>query len=260
MTRALRCELIKLWRPRTIAIAALITTVYAIGSTALIVASVGPDGLGDGFGPSTASLAESGGGTEVVTIGLSFAGFFVLVLFTGAVAAEFSRGSIRTMALRQPDRLRLLGGKLAALLGSAGVLLAGALLLGWATARVLAPAQDIDTGRWISLDALGAGAVDFGTAAIWVTGYALLGTALAVVVRSVPVALAIGIGWAGPFEHILVDAWSPALEIFPGLLLEVLVAGGRDGVSAGQALASSLAYAAVAAAVAAVAFTRRDIA
>ena len=62
-------------------------------------------------------------------------------------------------------------------------------------------------------------------------GYALLGMAVAVLVRSVPVALAIGIAWAGPFEHLLQDAWDPAQRFFPGLLLEAFVAGGTSDVS-----------------------------
>jgi ABC-2 type transport system permease protein len=41
-----------------------------------------------------------------------------------------------------------------------------------------------------------AGAAD--TDAFWITGYALLGTTVAVLLRSVPVALAVGIAWAGP--------------------------------------------------------------
>jgi hypothetical protein len=40
----------------------------------------------------------------------------------------------------------------------------------------------------------------------WITGYALLGMTVAVLVRSVPLALGIGIAWAGPVEHIIQDA------------------------------------------------------
>jgi ABC-2 type transport system permease protein len=267
MTRALRFELIKLWRRRTVLIALAVTTVFAVGSAALLLAAAEPAPAatgkvrsGGGPGLTVAELADAGGGTRIFATSLAFAGFFVLVTFTGAMAAEFSRGNVRAMVLRQPDRLRLLAGKLAALLCSAAVLLALAEVLGWATARLLAGSQDVDASRWTSADALGAAAVDYGTVLIWVTGYALLGTALAVVVRSVPVALALGIAWAGPFEHILADAWSGANAVFPGLLLEAFVAGGRDDVPAGQALATSAAYGLVAATVAGLAFTRRDVA
>jgi ABC-2 type transport system permease protein len=82
---------------------------------------------------------------------------------------------------------------------------------------------------------------------------------LAVLVRSVPAVLAIGIAWAGPFEHLLQDAWGPAGRYFPGLLLEAFVAGGTSEVGAGRALLTVAAYAAVAAAVAGTVFSRRDV-
>jgi ABC-type transport system involved in multi-copper enzyme maturation permease subunit len=260
MTRALHFELIKLWRRRTVLIALAVTTVFSIGSTALLLASADPAGPRSGPGLTIDELADAGGGTQVFATSLAFAGFFVLVSFTAAMAGEFSRGNIRTMVLRQPARLRLLAGKLAALLLSAAVLLAIAEVLGWTTARLLASGQGVDPARWTSPAALGAAIADYGTVLIWVTGYALLGTALAFVVRSVPVALAIGIAWAGPFEHILADSWDTANSVFPGLLLEAWVAGGRNDVSAGQALATSAVYGVLAATVAAVAVTRRDVA
>jgi hypothetical protein len=82
---------------------------------------------------------------------------------------------------------------------------------------------------------------------------------VAVLVRSVPIALAVGIAWAGPFEHLLQDAWSPADRLFPGLLLEDFVAGGTSEVSASRALLTVAAYVVIAAAIAATTFARRDL-
>ena len=70
---------------------------------------------------------------------------------------------------------------------------------------------------------------------------------------------AVGREWAGPFEHLFQDAWTAASRTFPGLLLEAFVAGGTDDVTAGRALASIAAYAAVAALVASAVFARRDV-
>jgi ABC-2 type transport system permease protein len=81
-------------------------------------------------------------------------------------------------------------------------------------------------------------------------------------VRSVPVALAIGIAWAGPFEHLLQDAWDPANRLFPGLLLEAFVAGGTTDVSASRAsraLLTVTVYLTIAATIAATTFARRGI-
>jgi hypothetical protein len=83
--------------------------------------------------------------------------------------------------------------------------------------------------------------------------------ALAVFVRSIPVALGIGIVWSGPFEHLMRDAWSAANQWFPGLLLEALAAGGTAGVSFTRALALIALYVAAAVGAAAIVFARRDI-
>jgi hypothetical protein len=233
--------------------------VFAVGSAAIVLASAEPAGTRQsGRGVTVASLSGAGGGTEVFTTATSFAGTFLFVVFVGVVAVEFSRGTFRTMLLYQPRRIRLLAGKMAGLLGFAAAVLAAAEVLTWVAARLIAPSQDVATGEWLSADALGHGLADYGSVLFWVSGYALLGMTLAVLVRSVPVALAIGIAWAGPFEHLLQDAWEPAQRFFPGLLLEAFVAGGTSSVSATRALVTVAAYMTVAAVVAGTVFARRD--
>jgi ABC-2 type transport system permease protein len=260
MIRAFQAEMVKLLRRRVVLLTALAVAVVAVGGTAIVLGGAEP------AGPTTAgndltleALADAGGGTEVFRRAASFAGFFMFVLFVGAVAVEFGRGTFRTMLLRQPARVRLLAGKLAALLAYAAVVLAVTMALTWVAARLLAPSQDIDTGAWVSLDGMAAGIADYGAVLFWITGYAVLGTTLAVLTRSVPIALAIGIAWAGPFEHLLADAWDPAYRIFPGLQLEAFVAGGTAEVDATQAFVTIMAYVGIGAAVAALSFSRRDV-
>lgn len=43
--------------------------------------------------------------------------------------------------------------------------------------------------------------------------------------------MAVAVAWAGPLEHLIDRAWSPARHYFPGLLLEAVGAGGTDSVS-----------------------------
>jgi ABC-2 type transport system permease protein len=259
MIATLRAELLKLRRRRVLLLTTAITLVFSVGSAAVVLASADESGSSGGRGVTIESLSGAGGGTEVFTTAVSFAGTFLFVVFVGAVAIEFSRGTFRTMLLHQPRRLRLLAGKMAALLGFAAVVLAIAEALTWVAARLLAPSQDVATGTWISVDALGEALADYGSVLFWVAGYAVFGLMLAVVVRSVPVALAIGIAWAGPFEHLLQDAWSPAQRVFPGLLLEAFVAGGTSDVSASRALLTVMVYVVIAATIAAATFARRDI-
>jgi ABC-2 type transport system permease protein len=259
MIAALRAELVKLRRRRVLIVTAATTLIFTVGSAAIVLASAEQSGDPRARGVTVASLAEAGGGTEVFTTAVSFAGTFLFVVFVGAVAVEFSRGTFRTMLLHQPRRIRLLAGKMAGLLFFAAVVLAAAEALTWVAAWLLAPSQDVATGEWLSAAAIGDAVTDYGSVLFWVTGYALLGMTLAVLVRSVPVALAIGIAWAGPFEHLLQDAWDPANRLFPGLLLEAFVAGGTTDVSASRALLTVTVYLTIAATIAAMTFARRDV-
>lgn len=259
-TRSFRAELVKLLRRRVLLITAAVTLLFALGGSAIVLAAVKPAAGGaPGRAPSIDALRAAGGGTEIFRVAASFTGTFLFVVFVGVIAVEFSRGTIRTMLLRQPRRVPLLVGKLAALLAFAGVTLAVAEATTWLAAYVQAPSHDVANAAWTSASALGAAVTDFGAVLCWVTGYALLGATVAVLLRSVPVALAVGIAWAGPFEHLIQDAWTPASRLFPGLLLEAFAAGGTADVSAGRALATVAAYAAVAAAVAGAVFARRDV-
>jgi ABC-2 type transport system permease protein len=260
MIAALRAELVKLRRRRVLIVTAATTLVFSVGSAAIVLASAEESGDPRERGVTLETLEEAGGGTEVFTTAMSFAGTFLFVVFVGAVAVEFSRGTFRTMLLHEPRRLRLLAGKMAGLLAFAAVVLAVAETLTWVTAKLLAPTQDVATGEWVSAGALGDALVDYGSVLFWVTGYALLGMTLAVLVRSVPVALAIGIAWAGPFEHLLQEAWSPAERIFPGLLLEAFVAGGTPEASASRAFWTVTALVVAATVIGATSFARRDIA
>jgi ABC-2 type transport system permease protein len=128
-----------------------------------------------------------------------------------------------------------------------------------AASAAIAPSQDVATSSWFGLDGLGEAAGDYATALLGVTAWALLAMAIAVFVRSIPVALGIGIVWAGPFEHILQDSWTSADSWLPGLLLESVAAGGTDEVAFGRALALVAVYLAVAVSAAAVMFARRDV-
>ena len=262
MIRTYRAELAKLARRRVLVATASVTVVFSVVASALVLAAAEPAGQvagRPGRAVTLEALSQAGGGTEVFRLATAFAGTFVFVVFVALMAVELSRGTMRTMLLHQPRRLRLLAGKLAALVTFAAVALALAEVVTWVAARLQAPGAAVVTDTWTSLAALRAGLADFAAVLVWVTGYAVLATALAVLVRSVPLALAVGIAWAGPLEHLLQDAWSPANRLFPGLLLEAFAAGGTAEVAASQAFASIALYTVVAGGTAAAVFARRDV-
>jgi ABC-2 type transport system permease protein len=259
MIRSFKAELVKLRRRRVAVVAIAGALAFAvIASTAVFLSATQTEAPGD-RGATIASLSEAGGATEAFALGVSFTGLLVLVLFVANFAGEFSHGTIRTLLMRQPRRLGLLAGKMAALLVFVAGVLALAEVFTVAASAAIAPSQDVATGSWFGADALGQAAGDYATAFLVVASWALLGTAIAVFVRSTPVALGIGVVWAGPFEHIVQDSWTSADRWFPGLLLESLAVGGTDEVAFGRALALVAVYVAVAASAAALVFVRRDV-
>jgi hypothetical protein len=85
------------------------------------------------------------------------------------------------------------------------------------------------------------------------------GRLLAVVFRSVPIVVAVGVAWAGPFEHLLSEAWTSAFRLLPGLQFEALAAGGNVDVSYRYALALGALHGALAVAAGLTSVSRRDI-
>jgi hypothetical protein len=72
-------------------------------------------------------------------------------------------------------------------------------------------------------------------------------------------ALAVGLAWIGPLEHIVQLSWSNAGRWFPGLLFDAVDLGGGDVTSYSRALALSLAFASVLLVASGISFVRRDV-
>lgn len=261
MTTMFKAELLKLRRRRVMIAVGLTTIAFAAIASVTVFLSATEAGA-PGAAPRGAtieSLGAAGGATEAFAVGASFTGILVLVLFIANVAGEFSQGTFRTLLMRQPRRVALLAGKMLALLAFvAAVLLVAEILTAFASA-LIAPTQDVSMSAWLTGDGLGQAAGDYATAFVGLTAWACLGMALAIFVRSIPIALAIGIVWSGPFEHLLEDAWTSAGQWFPGLLLESLAAGGTDDVALSRSLVLVGVYVAAAVIAAAVVFARRDV-
>ena len=260
MIDVFKAELSKLTRPR-ILIGTAVVVLFASILAPLVVYLSAKESAAEAAGRAAtyAELARAGGATQAFSIGMSFTGFFVFVVFAANWAGEFSQGTFRTLLMKQPGRLPLLTGKLAGLLVFAASVLFVAEIGTTLVSLVLAPAKDISTDAWFSAAALRAGAGNYATALFGISAWACFGMTLAVLLRSTVLALAIGIAWAGPFEHLTQRALSGVSGWYPGLLLESLAVGGTTDVSLARALTILTAYIALAATVATLTFTRRDI-
>lgn len=92
-----------------------------------------------------------------------------------------------------------------------------------------------------------------------VAGWAVFGATLAVIFRSVPLALGVGFAWAGPFENIAVESWEAGYRFFPGQVLASRIQGGTAELGIGRAVLTAALYAGAAGATALVLLARRDI-
>jgi ABC-2 type transport system permease protein len=261
MIDVFRAEFLKLTRPRILAGTLVATALAAVIATSVAIFSVeASEGPAAGRGVTLEELAAAGGGTEAFALGISFSGFFVFVTLAANWAGEFSQGTFRTLLMQQPSRPYVLAGKLAGMV----VFAAGVLLvfggLTWALSLALAPTQDVSTSAWFSVDGLAEAASDYATALFWVSAWASFAMMLGVLLRSTPIALGVGIAWAGPFEHLTGEAVTALTGIYPGLLLESLAVGGTADASYERALLLLIGYTAIAVAISLVTFTRRDVA
>ncbi|HEX2272821.1 MAG TPA: hypothetical protein VHG90_02995 [Acidimicrobiales bacterium] len=260
MTRVVRAELALLTRRWVVTAAAVAAVAFAAITTLASVLSAQPAGSSPpGRGITVEALSAVGGATQAFRVGTGFLGVVVLVIFAARMAGEFSHGTLRTLLLHEPRRLRVVAGKVLALVVFAAATLAAAAVFSVLLALALAPSQGISTTEWFGMDGLGAAAGDYLSALAGVAAWAVYGTLLAVLVRSVPVAVGVAVAWAGPFEHLLGQAWSTAIRFLPGLQVEALAAGGTTDVSYRHALALTLAYVATALCAGLFSLWRRDI-
>jgi ABC-2 type transport system permease protein len=185
-------------------------------------------------------------------------GVIVLGTVAIAVAQEYAHGTLRSLLVREPRRIRLLAGKLAANLVfvAAGVTVAFAAAL--ATGLILGPSQGVDTSAWLG-SGLGQTLSTGGSLVLGALGYGLFGCLLAVVLRSPAPAVIAGVAWALPVEGLLSSAWSSLGTWLPFRQLDAIIAQGTSTISFDHALALGAAYAAAACVAAAVLFRWTDV-
>lgn len=208
---------------------------------------------------TTTQLAAASGISRGFVIAAGFVGILVFVLFTASIAGEFSQGTLRALLTRQPRRARLMIGKVAALLTATALGLAVAMVASVALSFALAAARGISTSEWLGSGGAQSVGRAYGNALLSVALFAILGAALALIVRSTVPAVALGVAWMLPLEHIVQGVWVGAGRWFPGLVLDAITRDGTSVVPYGRALGLGLLYTGVLAVVAAFSFLRRDI-
>ena len=260
MSRVIHAELLRLIRRRTVLVIAAGSIVFAVVAALAVFSTAQASGAPSRrSGTTLAALTDHGGGTEAFAVGAAFIGFFVFVTFIAIFASEFSGGTFRASLLRDPHRLRVLIGKLVGILLLAAGALAVAETCTYLISLLVAPTQDVSTTNWHSLDSVGAALRDYATVLGGVAGWAIFGATLAVIFRSVPLAVGVGFAWAGPIENITSQSWQTGYRIFPGQVLASLIQGGTTELPIGRALLTAALYAGLAAVLALVLVSQRDV-
>jgi ABC-2 type transport system permease protein len=260
MKKIVQAELVRLVRRRTLVIATLGAIAFGFVASLTVLSSAAQNSEQSRQGGTTlAALNTDGGGTQAFAVGASFVGFFVFVTFIALVASEFSNGTFRSVLLREPNRVRVIAGKVAGILLVAAGIIAVFEISTFVVSLAVAPSKGISTSHWLSVASLGHGVADYATAFAGVAGWAVFGTMLAVIFRSAPLALGVGFVWAGPFENIVVDSWKTGFEVFPGQVLGSLIRGGTVELGMTRAVVTAAIYAALATAVTLTLVTRRDV-
>ena len=268
MIAALRSELFLLNRIRTWAITGLVTVAFTATATIILITTATPASTapganrpGGGTGIPLEQFNGPGGATAAVSWAIYGFGFLLLLTaFTSRIGNDFTKGTFRTALLQHPNRWSLIAGKMSALMIMVAALVVVGFATGAVTATIIAPSQNLDTTSWFSAAALAETANEFARTIGWAFAWALIATTLAVIVRSVPIALGIGIFWFGPIENVIGEEQLFALRWFPGLLLQQVVSASPNAtVSTTTAMLTLAAYGLIAATIVAIGFRQLDV-
>jgi ABC-type transport system involved in multi-copper enzyme maturation permease subunit len=145
----------------------------------------------------------------------SFIIVVALIMVTVNLAAEWSQGTWRNLLVREPRRLRLLSGKMLALLlfvlCSMTLTLAASSVLVLVMARV----QGVQTAPWTSASGLSAWFAFFGNEVICLIGVCLLGMLIAILTRSSGIAVGVALAYVLVPEGIIAMVWQSGSRWFP---------------------------------------------
>lgn len=259
MFRAIKAELIRLKRPSFLIGGIGLMALFGALATVISFAGAGTTGAGPAaYFPSEEALAASDGFVAGLALGSQLLGIVALALWAIAVASDYQTGLIRLLVQAEPSRIRLLVGKVVALvlLTLVGALVATLAALG--SAYLIAPALDISTGAWtqgMATTILEA----FRNLSMSTIVWGIIGLTIATLTRSAGVSIAIGIGWVVVFETMLQGVASGFADKMPGAMLTALAAGGTATIGFGTATLLAAVYTLVGLTIAWVVTHRREI-
>ena len=259
MLGAIKSELIRLKRPSFLVGGIGLMAVFGALATFIAFSGAGQTGAGPAaLFPSEAALVASNGFVSGLGLGSQLMGIVALSLWAIAVASDYQTGLIRLLVQAEPNRGKLLVGKIAALLALTlvGTLLATLSAAG--VAHLLASTFGISTSAW-GTDTLTTLLEAYRNLSLSTIAWGVIGFTIATASRSAGVSIAAGIGWIVVFEVMLQGVASDIADKMPGATLAALAAGGTANTEFGTALALAGLYTLVGVVIAGVITYRREI-
>ena len=255
---SLRSELLRFRttaRTGAIAMSALVGLVTIFAFTGVEPAQAGSRPTPGATADASSLLVEADGVLGGLILASSMVGIIALALSALSVARDFELGTIRVLLVNQPNRLRFLAGKLAALSAVVVASVAAAAIVAGVLGLALSGSADVDTSAWSASATLSTYANLTIGALLW----GLFGAAVAVVARSASTAITAGVAYFLVGENLLSLVWDNAGDWLPAGLLDTFVSGGSPDVAYLTSAALLTGYAAVATATLSTVFARRDI-
>jgi ABC-2 type transport system permease protein len=221
--RAFRSELVKLRRWSVLA-----------GVPALVFAAVALPYLAVGLvtNPATAKESRFHQVLEVLPTArglitlISFPQLFIeaiaITMVTANLAAEWSQGTIRNLLVREPGRLRLLAGKMLALLLFVAATATLALFVSAGFTLLDAEFHGLSTTPWVSSRGVSTLVTYWGSEVLGLIGIGLLGMPIAVITRSVATAVGVSLAYVLIAEDLITVVWPGGAVWFPHHLFSYL--------------------------------------
>ena len=262
MFRVVFAELRKLRRP-TLVLGTLGAALFfsALITSFLFLLIDDPSGNGDRgrrIGREVLALS-SGSVTGFASVG-GLLGLIALCVFAAQTAQEYTYGTLRNLLVRQSGRLRILGGKLIAnsIFAIIMVLFSSVISIGISVA--LAPGANVPTDLWFTSDGWSSITNTVINVFIAVFGFGVIGMALGILFRSPISSISVGVLWILIIENLLGAVKESALRWLPGSQLNTIAEGGTELISYTHAMQVGGAYVIGILLIAAVLFSRRDVA
>jgi ABC-2 type transport system permease protein len=256
---AFRSEWIKLRRPKLLVGVFGGLTVAASFFVVLLFSQAPAVGAGSADLPSLQVLAQPNGlihGIDRVVILLGIISFGVAAF---QIASEYSLGTLRQLLVRQPRRTVLMAGKYFGIVSFLVAAVVFASVIAGGVAVIMAHVRHDAVGAWFSATGVKDLTEALGELVLAVVGFATLGLAIGLFLRSAVFAVIVGLAYLIAVESIVGRVIPATNRWLPGQLLLGVGQGGNTTTTFPRALILSAIYLFIVGLLTTYVFRRRDV-